>query len=198
MNIITMTLGSYQVNTYILYPDGGSKCLVIDPGYEPEAILDRAAQLGLTIEAVLLTHGHFDHVGGVRHIAADTDCAVYINDRETAMPSMMTAGKLYYTHTYDEGDTLTLAGLTFTVLATPGHTPGSVCLAFGDHLFCGDTLFAGSCGRIDLPGGNRSQMKDSLYRLSGLEKNYWIHPGHGGSSTLREEKAYNPYLGGVL
>lgn len=198
MKIVTLTLGAYQTNTYILFPENGKSCLVIDPGYEADTILDKADELGLTVEAILLTHGHFDHVGAVRQIAADTDSKVYVNQREDSLPTMLTAGKLHYTHSYDEGDQLTLAGLSFMVLATPGHTPGSVCLDFGEHMFTGDTLFAGSCGRIDLPGGSVRDMKQSLNRLSGLEKNCWIHPGHGESSTLTEEKHYNPYLGGNL
>ncbi|MBR2048621.1 MAG: MBL fold metallo-hydrolase [Oscillospiraceae bacterium] len=194
MKIVCLPLGYYQTNTYILYNEGGSKCLVIDPGYEAFHIMRYVNQLNLKVEAILLTHGHFDHVGAVRPLVADTDCAVYINSRESAMPEMMTAGKLYFTHTYDEGDTLTLAGLTFTVLATPGHTPGSVCLDFGDHMFTGDTLFAGSCGRVDLPGGDARQMRQSLARLAALDKSCWIHPGHGPGSHLGKEKQTNPYL----
>jgi glyoxylase-like metal-dependent hydrolase (beta-lactamase superfamily II) len=194
MKIVCLPLGAYQTNTYILYNEGSDKCLVVDPGYEAHEIERYVNQLNLQIEAILLTHGHFDHVGAVRALVADTDCDVYLNQRETAMPEMMTAGKLYYTHTYDEGDSLTLAGLTFTVLATPGHTPGSVCLDFGEHLFTGDTLFAGSCGRTDLPGGSPKELMASLHRLAKLEKHAWIHPGHGGGSYLGRERQQNPFL----
>ena len=198
MKIVSLPLGDYQTNTYILYEEGGSKCLIVDPGYEAFHIMRHVNQLNLEVEAILLTHGHFDHVGAVRALVADTDCDVYMNGRENTMPEMMTGGKLYHTHSYDEGDTLTLAGLTFTVLATPGHTPGSVCLDFGDHMFTGDTLFAGSCGRIDLPGGNVQQMRATLARLAKLEKRCWIHPGHGSGSHLGKEQQANPYLGGML
>ena len=198
MKLVCLPLGDYQTNTYILYNEDSKNCLVIDPGYEPHQILRYVNQLNLEIEAILLTHGHFDHVGAVRALVADFDCDVYLNDRETSMPTMMTGGKLYYTHSYDEGDELTLAGLTFRVMATPGHTPGSVCLDFGDHLFTGDTLFAGSCGRTDLPGGDVKQMRASLSRLSKLEKHCWIHAGHGPGSHPGKEKESNPYLGGYL
>ena len=198
MKLVCLPLGDYQTNTYILYNEGANKCLVIDPGFEPHQIIRYLDQLGLEPEAILLTHGHFDHVGAVRALVADYDCAVYMNDRETTMPAMMTAGKLYYTHSYDEGDEFTLAGLTFRVLATPGHTPGSVCLDFDQHLFTGDTLFAGSCGRTDLPGGDVKQLRASLARLAGLEKHCWIHAGHGPGSHLGKEKESNPYLGGYL
>ena len=198
MKIVCLPLGDYQTNTYILYNEGEQKCLVIDPGYEPHQISRYLGELGLEPEAILLTHGHFDHVGAVRALVADFDCDVYMNDRENTMPAMMTAGPLYYTHSYDEGDALTLAGMPFTVLATPGHTPGSVCLDFGQHLFTGDTLFAGSCGRTDLPGGDVMQLRQSLARLAELEKHCWIHAGHGPGSHLVKEKECNPYLGGYL
>ena len=110
------------------------------------------------------------------------------------MPPQMTAGQLYYTKTYDEGDTLHLAGLTISVIRTPGHTPGSVCLLIDDAMFSGDTLFAGSCGRTDFPGGSDAAMGASLRRLAGLSTDYRVYPGHGMDTTLAEEKRYNPYL----
>ena len=110
------------------------------------------------------------------------------------MPARLTAGQLYYTNTYAEGSQLHLAGLDISVLHTPGHTPGSVCLLVENTLFSGDTLFAGSCGRTDLPGGSWSQIQFSLKRLAALEANLWVLPGHGESTTLDEEKRHNPYL----
>ena len=198
MNIVCLPLGDYQTNSYILYQEDGGKCLIIDPGYEADQILRYTDQHSLQIEAILLTHGHFDHVGAVKALAAKTQCLVYIDPAEDTMPHMITAGKLYYTDSYEDGDTFTIAGLSFTVLGTPGHTPGSVCLDFGSDLFTGDTLFAGSCGRTDLPGGNAHQMCLSLQRLADIEKDCAIHPGHGPESTLSHEKQYNPYLGGTL
>lgn len=110
------------------------------------------------------------------------------------MPPMLTNGPLYYTDGYGDGDTLTLAGIPIQVLETPGHTPGSVCLIMEDTLFSGDTLFAGSCGRTDLPCGDARAMRDSLRRLAALSENYRVCPGHGPSSTLNREKKTNPYL----
>ena len=194
LKIHTLPLGSYQTNCYIIHEENSKTCCVIDPGYTPEVVLDKAEALGLTIEAILLTHGHFDHVGGVKQIAAETGCHVYLCAEDLSMPSMMTAGKLYYTKTYGEGSQLHLAGLDIGVLHTPGHTPGSVCLIAENHMFSGDTLFSGSCGRTDLPGGSWATILKSLRRLSSLETNYWVHPGHGESTTLTEEKRYNPYM----
>ena len=191
MNIQRLTLGLYQTNIYILSND--TEALVIDPGYEPDTILD--ALEGLTLKAILLTHGHFDHVGAVKELVAETGCEVYIHAAESTMPPMMTAGPLYYTRTYAEGDTVApIAGAELTVLHTPGHTPGSVCLLWGQELFAGDTLFAGSCGRVDLPGGDPAQMMQSLNRLASLQADYRVHPGHGPSTTLSQEKRYNPYM----
>ena len=194
LNIETLTLGAYGTNCYIVH-DGASKtCCVIDPGYTPEKVLDEVRSLGLTVEAILLTHGHFDHVGGVREIAVETGCRVYLCADDLSLPPQMTAGSLYYTDTYGEGDTLHLAGLTISVIHTPGHTPGSVCLLIEDAMFCGDTLFAGSCGRTDFPGGSGADMRASLRRLSCLAADYRVYPGHGAPTTLAEEKQYNPYL----
>lgn len=191
MNLQTLALGAYQTNCYILSEGGAA--LVIDPGYEANTILD--ALEGLTLKAVLLTHGHFDHVGAVKELAAETGCAVYIHAAEGTMPPMMTAGPLYYTHTYGEGDTISpIPGVNLTVLHTPGHTPGSVCLLCGQDLFSGDTLFADSCGRVDLPGSDPAQMIQSLSRLASLQADYRVHPGHGESTTLAREKRYNPYM----
>ena len=109
----------------------------------------------------------------------------------------LTAGAIDYTDTYEEGDTLELAGLTFEVLQTPGHTPGCVCLLCRDCMFSGDTLFAGTCGRTDLPGSDPKKMRQSLARLAGLDQEYQVLPGHGGFSTLSEEKRSNPFLQGL-
>ena len=191
MNIQKLTLGLYQTNTYLLAND--TEAVVIDPGYEADTILDALA--GKTLKAILLTHGHFDHVGAVKELVAETGCEVWIHAAESTMPPMVTAGPLYFTHTYDEGDTVSpIAGLELTVLHTPGHTPGSVCLLMGKEMFSGDTLFACSFGRTDLPGGDPRKMMESLRRLASLQGNFFIHPGHGGSTTLDAEKRFNPYM----
>ena len=194
LSLHTLPLGAYQTNCYILHQEDSSSCVVIDPGYTPEVILDFLAGKGLTLEAILLTHGHFDHVGAVRDLAAETGCRVWLNPDDLSMPPKLTAGPLYYTDTYSEGDTISPAGISFQVLSTPGHTPGSVCLIAEDFLFSGDTLFAGSCGRTDLPGGSTRAIRESLRRLAAIPQDYSVHPGHGESTTLAWEKQYNPYM----
>lgn len=190
----TMPLGDYQTNCYLIWNEGSDTCAVIDPGYEPETVLLKARQLGKTVEAILLTHGHFDHVGGVKGIAQQTGCKVYICEKELGLPHRLTAGPVYHTHTYGNGDVLELAGLTIRVLQTPGHTAGSVCLLVEDSMFAGDTLFQSSCGRTDLPSGSWTEMRASLQLLKGLEKNYGVYPGHGPSTTLDAERQWNPYM----
>ena len=194
LKIHVLPLGDYQTNCYIVHEENSTDCLIIDPGYEPEIISSYLEEKGLTPEAILLTHCHFDHVGAVKDLAAQYDCKVFLDKKELAMPPMLTNGPLYYTDGYGDGDTLTLAGIPIQVLETPGHTPGSVCLLIDDAMFSGDTLFAGSCGRTDFPGGSDAAMGASLRRLAGLSTDYRVYPGHGMDTTLAEEKRYNPYL----
>lgn len=195
MEITVLTLGDYMTNCYILRQEASSKCLIIDPGYEAGRILAFLQEKHLEPEAILLTHGHFDHVGAVGDIAAETDCEVYISAADLGLPPMITNGKLFYTHTYPASGTLNLAGLTLRILPTPGHTPGSVCLLTGDTILSGDTLFRGSCGRTDLPGGSWEQIASSLKTLAALPGDYRVLPGHGEETTLEWERKHNPYLG---
>ena len=193
LKVHTLTLGAYQTNCYIIHEESSKTCCVIDPGYDADRILDKLESLGLTLEAILLTHGHFDHVGAVKDLAADTDCRVFLCAEDTALPPMLTAGPLYYTDTYADGTILNLAGLCIRVIHTPGHTPGGVCLLVDDVIFSGDTLFAGGCGRSDL-GGDWSTLVRSLKRLSQIEGYFKVLPGHGESTTLAYERRYNPYM----
>ena len=193
LNMKTLPLGAYQTNTYLVWDENSAGCVVIDPGYQPDTILREAKALGKEISAIFLTHGHFDHVGAVRDLVAEVGCPVYLNEADLAMPAQLTAGPLYYTHTYNEGDFVDAAGLSFKVLHTPGHTPGSVCLMCENVIFSGDTLFAGGCGRTDI-GGDWASILNSLKRLGDIEGYFKVLPGHGESTTLAYEKRYNPYM----
>ncbi len=194
MQIIKTVVSACQTNCYLLWGEQSETCAVIDPGDGPEQVLQAAAQQGKRIEAILLTHAHFDHVGGVRAIAEQTGCRVFLCTADCAMPQQLTAGPLYYTDAYGEGSTLQLAGLGIRVMHTPGHTPGSVCLLADGALFSGDTLFADSCGRTDLPGGSWTQLAQSLKRLRDIRGDWQVYPGHGPATTLARERQYNPYL----
>jgi len=193
MELKTFPIGSLQTNCYMAWAEGSDSCILIDPGYEPELLLEQVRLQRKTLEAILLTHGHFDHVGGVKPIAAETGCKVYICAEEVKQPLRYSDG-LHYTHTVAEGDILHLAGLELKVLHTPGHTPGCVCYLCGDTLFSGDTLFAGTCGRTDLPGGDFKAIQSSLRRLAALEGDLKVLPGHGMASSLDLERRYNPYM----
>ena len=188
----TFPLGDYQTNCYLVRQAGQTQCVLIDPGYAADFLLDTLNAKELELSAIALTHGHFDHVGAVRDLAAETGCRVYLSGDELSLPPVITAGRLCYTDLYT--DRFTAAGIPFTVLKTPGHTPGSVCLRTGSLLFSGDTLFAGSCGRTDLPGGNPADMRASLKLLAAIPENLTVYPGHGEATTLDAEKRYNPYL----
>jgi len=194
LKIDMLNLGIYWVNCYIIRDEESSSCCVIDPGGSPKKVLNYLSENSLTLEAILLTHGHFDHVGGVRELAEATSCPVYICAEDLVMPKDLTAGELYFTHTYGEGTVLNLAGLTIHVIHTPGHTPGSVCLLTGNAMFSGDTLFAGSCGRTDLAGGDHAAIIESLHRLKAMEAEFSVFPGHGKSTLLSREKEYNPFM----
>ena len=194
LQVHTLTLGLYQTNCYLVHNEGAKECIVIDPGYEANTILNRAALLGLEIKAILLTHGHFDHVGAVRHIAADTDCDVYLQEQELTLPGAMTDGPLYHTHLYPAEGKFQVAGMDIAVLHTPGHTPGSVCLLIADAMFSGDTLFAGSMGRCDFPGSSIFDMRKSMKKLYNLAGDFRVFPGHAEATTLEFERKTNPYL----
>ena len=200
MQVHTLTLGAYQTNCYIL--ENGGKCVIIDPGYEPERILSFLKEKGLTLDAVLLTHGHFDHVGAVEALVEATGCKLWMHERDWSQkPSPITAyfypiANCDFTEVWfcEEGEVISAAGLDFAVMETPGHTWGSVCYRCGDILFSGDTLFAGSCGRTDLPGGDWDTIQESLHRLVRMPGDLAVYPGHGEATTLEQERKYNPYV----
>ena len=196
MNIKTIPVGQLETNCYVVVNEETLACVVIDPGDESNTIMDYIESNRLKCEAILLTHGHFDHVGAVNEILEQTGCALYINPRDegyevgkSGVKFKMPEGGKYY----DEGDVIVEAGLEFKVLATPGHTPGSVCLICGDALFTGDTLFRGSCGRTDLPGGSMREEMRSLKKICQLEGDFEVYPGHMDSSTLERERRFNHY-----
>ena len=186
MRIDELTVGMVQTRCYILSADNASGCLVIDPGAEADRI--RKAAGSRRIAAILLTHGHFDHIGAVSDLMnADTRLVIHRLDAPMLGDPSLNAGLPLLgrsvtapdaTDLVAEGDELELAGLKVKVLHTPGHTPGSVCYLIGDELFTGDTLFDYGWGRTDLPGGNEEQMAASLRRLMPLVRQYPMHAGH--------------------
>ena len=200
MIVHTLPLGAYQTNCYIV--QNGANCVIIDPGYEPDTILRFLQAQNLTADAILLTHGHFDHVGAVEKLVEATGCTLWMSEGDWSQKRNPITAYFYPIANCDftevqfceEGEEIPAAGLSFSVMATPGHTHGSVCYRCGDALFSGDTLFAGSCGRTDLPGGNWATIQESLLRLAELPENLTVYPGHGEATTIEKEKRQNPYL----
>ena len=192
MQITSLISGSIGTNCYIIYNEE-KQAVVVDPSDDAALVEARIAALGLEVRAILLTHGHFDHGGDADRVRRLTGAPVYLHPADRALPSWLTHG-LTADRDLADGEELDFDGLRFRVLLTPGHTPGSVCFLCGDVLLAGDTLFAGSCGRTDLPGGSWKAMAASLRRLAQLEGDYTVLPGHGEATTLSEEREGNPYM----
>ena len=202
LKIHTLVLGLYQVNCYVVHNTDSDRCVVIDPGYSPRKIETFLQEKGLHLEAILLTHGHFDHVGAVESLVKVTGCRLWMKEADYTQRKNPQNDFLYpiHDHTFcevnfcEEGERICAGGLTFTVMETPGHTWGSVCYLCEDAMFSGDTLFEGSWGRTDLPGGNGQTLALSLERLGELEGDYTVYPGHGSTTTLERERKSNPYM----
>ena len=185
LHMKTLSVGELATSCYIVWDDSTDTCVVIDPGAEPERIL--VACGSQKIEAILLTHGHFDHIGAVAELAkTGAEIVIHRDDAPMLTDTRLNASWLVgwnvtapaATRTVREGEKLTYAGLTFTVLHTPGHTPGSVCYRAGEKLFTGDTLFHFGYGRTDLPGGSMAQLAESLRRLQTMARECEVYPGH--------------------
>jgi len=195
MLIKTLPVGQLETNCYVVTDEETLGCAVIDPGDESNTILDYLEDNRLRCLAILLTHGHFDHIGALEAVAEETGAPVYIHRLDD------TGGRDFHrpvrlpenAHYYADGDVVELPGLRFEVIGTPGHTPGGVTLRCGNALFTGDTLFRGSCGRTDLPGGDMEEELRSLKRLCELPGDYEVYPGHMDTSTLERERCFNYY-----
>jgi glyoxylase-like metal-dependent hydrolase (beta-lactamase superfamily II) len=197
MLIKTLVVGQIETNCYIVTDEKTLKCAVIDPGDESNTILDYLESNKLTAEAVFLTHGHFDHRLAVGEVSEETGAPVWINRNDAVTAGTRDQFKLTAddkVHFYAEGDKIDVGGLTFSVMETPGHSPGSVTLQCENALFTGDTLFRDSAGRTDLGEGNIHTLLHSLCRLSQLDGDFEVYPGHMDASTLDRERRFNGYL----
>lgn len=196
----TIPVGQIDTNCYLIGDEKEKVCAVVDPGGSPERVLEMIGKSGLEPRMILLTHGHWDHVGAIPALLEKwPDLPVYAHEKELC-PADEPNPHYFFPHagknqrTYGEGDTLSLGGLTLRVLHTPGHSGGSVVLLVEDVMLSGDTLFAGTCGRYDLSGGDGEQMLQSLKRLAELEGDYKVCPGHGALTTLERERQTNPCM----
>ena len=197
MLIKTLPVGQLETNCYVVTDENALVCAVIDPGDESNTILDYIEDNKLSCKAILITHAHFDHVSAVNAMLEVTGAELYMCEKDLELAKTGASGRFTppeNTHFYKDGDEVKVAGLTFKVMETPGHTPGGVTLICGDALFTGDTLFRGSCGRTDLPGGDMRAELRSLKRIASLEGDYEVYPGHAESSMLSIEREHNPYV----
>ncbi|MFR3226808.1 MAG: MBL fold metallo-hydrolase [Blautia massiliensis (ex Durand et al. 2017)] len=185
-------------NTFLLVTDAGHGILV-DAAAAPQTYLDALEKEGASLTHILLTHGHYDHVGAVAALRQKTGCKVYMDPVDAVGSQMQPLTRDLVDEGWPAQGELKIDELTFQIYHTPGHTPGSVCLRCGNLLFSGDTLFAGSCGRTDLPGGSMAQMQQSLSLLAALPlpDETQVLPGHEAFSTLGRERRSNPYLNGA-
>lgn len=191
-------LAPLYTNTFLLVTDAGHG-IIMDPAAAPQTYLDALQKAGAELTHILLTHGHYDHVGAVAALRQKTECQVYMDPVDAMGSQMLPLTKDLVDQNWPADGKLKIDELTFTVYHTPGHTPGSVCLVCGDVMFSGDTLFAGSCGRTDLPGGSMRQMQQSLSMLAALPlpDTLTVLPGHEAFSTMGQERRSNPYLNGA-
>lgn len=201
----TCVLGNVSTNCYIVYQEGTEEAVLIDPADNGPYLLNKCRELGVKPVAILLTHGHFDHILAVADICRAFPCKVYAHASEERLlgdPSLNLSASMGSNQTglradflVQEGEVLKLAGYNWKVLATPGHTAGSVCyfVESEEVLFSGDTLFAESLGRTDMPTGSVSDIVHSITRkLFALPDDTMVYPGHGDPTTIGHEKQYNP------
>ncbi|SHI68130.1 Glyoxylase, beta-lactamase superfamily II [Dethiosulfatibacter aminovorans DSM 17477] len=205
MILENIVVGSYMVNCYLTGDSDTKEIIIIDPGFNPEQIIDAIEGKGFTPVGIVLTHGHGDHIGAVEELIAKYEVPLYIHkfDDELIKGGASSFTKMMFGRDIilkadkflSEGDIVTAGKMEYKVLHTPGHTPGGICLVCEDAIFSGDTLFRGSIGRTDFPGGSYDQIINSIKtKLLDYPDETKVYPGHNSSSTIGYEKKNNPFL----
>lgn len=204
VNVLKLVVGPLSTNCYVVYSPKLGEAIIIDPGGSLERILSSIERLGVNVAGILATHCHFDHIYAVNGLIKRWRVKFYVHRREVEILGYSRDAVALWLGDVrweppkpdvliEEGE-LTIGGIRLTVIHTPGHTPGSVCVIVGNRIFTGDTLFRGGIGRTDFKGGDEDAMVNSLRRLSELPDNLIVHPGHGPDTTLGYEKASNPFM----
>ncbi|MCR4989295.1 MAG: MBL fold metallo-hydrolase [Lachnospiraceae bacterium] len=201
-----ITLGMCETNTYFIYREGSKDAVVFDPADKGEYLYDKLAQNDLCPKAIMLTHGHFDHIWGIEGIKKNADIPVYASEderallKDTRLNCSASCGRpcsIEADHYLKDGETVNLCGIEIKMIKTPGHTEGGCCfyIAEAGFLIAGDTLFCESVGRSDLPTGSMGTLVRSIKeKLLTLPADTKVYPGHGGPTTIAYEKEYNPFL----
>lgn len=205
LQVIKIVNQPMDVNTYVLFEEDVDRALVIDPSFEAKRVDNVLREEGLKLEAILLTHGHFDHIAGVEYLRSRWSAPVYMHEKDAAM--LMDADKNFSRslwgeeisakqaeHLWKKDQIAELAGMKVGVMSTPGHSQGSVCYLVDSAMFSGDMLFFMGVGRTDFPGSSDEEMRASIERLSKIEEDYEVYPGHGQSTSLVHEQNNNPYF----
>ena len=205
MNIIALQVGSLATNCYLAYDETTKDAVVIDPGGDGDYIIKEIAAHQLTVKAVLLTHGHADHIMALEKVRSYVNVPVLMHQADATMLANANKNLSFFVGeaiTCDaaeqfvtDAEQVVLGALAFTVHHTPGHTPGGCCYQFGLDVFCGDTIFSESIGRTDLPGGSYQQLLESIHtKLLRLPDETSLYPGHGPKTTVGWERRMNPFL----
>jgi hydroxyacylglutathione hydrolase len=200
------TVGAFQENCYLVIDPATRRCVIVDPGAEPEQLIAMVRASGATLDAIWLTHAHIDHIGAIAHVKSTWDVPIFLHPEDRPLYDRGAMQAAVYGLPFEqppaperdlaEGDRLTVGSVTFDVIHVPGHAPGHVAFVGDGQMLGGDLLFAGSIGRTDLPLSDPDRMVESLERIATLPDETIVHPGHGPATTIGRERATNPFFTG--
>jgi glyoxylase-like metal-dependent hydrolase (beta-lactamase superfamily II) len=201
------TVGAFQENSYLLVDETSGRAVLVDPGSEPEQLIAMVRESGASLDGIWVTHAHIDHIGAIAAVKREWDVPVHLHPADRPLYDRGAAQAAFYGIPFEqptaperwlaEGDLLRAGTVEFQVVHTPGHAPGHVVFVGAGRMLGGDLIFAGSIGRTDLPFCDPSQMDESLERVCALSDDLVIYPGHGPVTSLRVERASNPFLNGT-